>query len=124
MGIEPLVESAAEIESFLERFEYAGYFRNLEPYGEPMLSKRDLYPTVNNFLGDESTDDFIRERFGEFADDERSFFTKLLTVLHYSDGDHTMLDIADLRGCRLDELVPIIELLEEYELLEPIYAPE
>lgn len=124
MGIDPLVESASEIESLLERFEYAGYFRNLQPYGEPMLSKRDLYPTVNNFLGDESTDDFIRERFGEIADDERSFFTKLLTVLHYSDGDHTMLDIAELRGCRLDELAPIIELLEEYELLEPIYAPE
>ncbi|NEU58103.1 DUF4910 domain-containing protein [Halorussus sp. MSC15.2] len=48
MGIAPLVESAETIERVLRNFERGGYYLNQNPHGEPMMSKRDLYPTVND----------------------------------------------------------------------------
>ena len=117
VGVEPLLESAEEIDALLRAFEYAGTFRNRQPYGEPMLSKRNLYPTVNNFLGDESTANFLEEIVDATVEDERTFYERLLTALHYSDGDHSMVDVAERRDCSLVEMIPIVELLAENDLL-------
>jgi aminopeptidase-like protein len=117
IDVEQILESATAVERILKSLEYAGYFRNLEPYGEPMLSKRDLYPTVNNYLGDESTADFLDGRFEVITVDEETFFIRLLRILHYSDGEHPMLDIAEMCGCSIDELAPFVDLLEDNELL-------
>jgi len=130
MGIDPIVASADGVERVLRNFEYAGRFENLQPYGEPMLSKRHLYPTVNNFLGDESTESYLSEQTrAEYMDasaaekitaldiDDRTYFSRLLMLLHYSDGDHDVLDIARRCECTLEELMPIVEVLTDKELL-------
>ena len=53
-----------------------GTFLNLAPKGEPQLGRRGLYPSV----GGVNTD------FEQGA---------LLWVLNFSDGDHSLLDIAE-----------------------------
>jgi len=110
MGIEPLVEAAEIVDRVLELFEYAGYYRNLEPYGEPMLSKRDLYPEVNSpETWSDSTPD-VRDDEGEFLD-------KILTVLNYADSTHSMVEIAERYGGSLEEFVPIVDVLRRHGLL-------
>lgn len=109
MGIEPLVASAEAIEQLLRAFEIAGRFVNQSPHGEPQLGRRELYPNVNR-----------RETWSRSSDtllDERHFLNAVLTVLNYSDGEHSMIEIANRMELPIDRLAPVIERLEECGLL-------
>jgi aminopeptidase-like protein len=107
--IESLVDSADVIEQVLETFEYAGYYINQNPYGEPMMSKRDLYPTINN--PEESTRDDIIQI--------------MMRVLNYSDGNNSIVDISERYGMSVDEMKVAIEQLQQTGLLErKKYIPE
>nr|MBI1232832.1 DUF4910 domain-containing protein [Cytophagales bacterium] len=109
MGIESLVESIDQIETMLKDIEISGKFINLCPYGEPQLGKRGLYPNINapekwKFSSDQ-------------AFDQRTTLNRLLYILNYSDGQINMLDIAKKCNCTIQEMRPIIALLEEHRIL-------
>lgn len=114
MGIETLVDSAAIIENVLAGLEYAGFYLNQSPFGEPMLSKRDMYPTVNapNRWGEEA-DDTENAR----SDVEREFVDKVRLILNYADGNHTMIDSAERYGVEIGEMIPVVDQLCEVGLL-------
>jgi aminopeptidase-like protein len=108
MGIDPLVNASETIERFLRTLEYAGYYMNQQPYGEPMMSKRDLYPTVN------SPDSGSR---GDLT-------TKMMRILNFSDGTNSLVDIAERYNVSIDELEPATDALMNSDLLEPFsYVP-
>jgi aminopeptidase-like protein len=116
MGIEPLVESAATIEAILETVECGGYYERTQPFGEPMLSKYDLYPSVND-PSERKTEGRTTEENSERPAD---FIGNVMTLLNYADGHHSVIDIAseldtfalNLRSC----LVPLLE----NNLLRPV----
>lgn len=113
MTIDALVRSADEIESVLTTLKIGGGFRNTEPYGEPMLSKYDLYPsrnapeTMNN-----STDNIV--------DDDRRFLNAVLRILNRSDGTERMVEIANDYEYSIDEIAPIVAILQRKGLLQRI----
>lgn len=104
MGIKSLVESAEGIEQVLKTIEYGGYYLNQEPYGEPMMSKRDLYPTVNN------PDEY----------DGRDLVRTMMRVLNYSDGTRPTVKIAERYEMPVEDLRVAIEQLCHTGLLEPM----
>ena len=94
MSIASLVRSIDEIEALLKTAEIAGCFCNLSPYGEPALGPRGLYPNINSpATWMDSSDELW---------DSRTFLNRLLTILNYSDGQHTMLDIAAQMSCNIE----------------------
>ncbi|MFB6198935.1 MAG: winged helix-turn-helix domain-containing protein, partial [Halobacteriaceae archaeon] len=102
--------SADALEQILCTAEYAGSFLNTQPYGEPMLSKHDLYPSVNApKTWDNSTDNIIN--------DDRKLLDAVLRILNYSDGKHPMVDIASDHQYALNEMIPIIKMLQNKSLL-------
>jgi aminopeptidase-like protein len=109
MGIAALIQSADQIERLLAGFEEAGTFTNLCPFGEPQLGRRDLYPTLNSHAN--------REKSCDSLADQREMLNQMLTILSYSDGEHTMLSIARRLGCSLRDLAPRIARLEQQQLL-------
>lgn len=116
MKIEKVLESVKTIAAVLRSFERAGYYRNTEPFGEPMLSKRDLYRTVNdpsNWFGDDE------DNSAEGSISESELVNRMMLLLQYSDGDHSAIDIAERYGVSVDELAPAIDRLREAGLLEP-----
>lgn len=113
MGIDSLLDSAKTIERILRVFEYGGYYRNTNPNGEPMLSKRDLYSTVNS-------PDHWSESAKDKTYDQDQFVAQLMRLLNYSDGRHPVVDIAGRFATTTEELVPAIEKLQEVGLLEEI----
>lgn len=123
MGIEPLIESADYVEAVLAEFERAGRYRNLNPCGEPMLSKRDLYPDVSSNTGGEYGTGDLDLGFGEDLTEE-TLLKRVLAVLQYSDGDHALLDVARKRDCSVADLVPVADLLRDHDLLERLDPPE
>ena len=74
---EELAESYAVLWDIIQVLEHDQSYRNLSPYGEPQLGKRGLYPTIG----------------GQAASDA---VMAMLWTLGYSDGQHTLLDIADV----------------------------
>lgn len=109
MRIGSLVESAEIIEQVLRILEYAGYYMNQNPYGEPMMSKRDLYPTMNK--PGQST--------------ERDFTRQMMRILNYSDGNYSIVEIAERYDMPVEEFELAVRTLTESDLLKPFeYTPE
>jgi aminopeptidase-like protein len=78
---------------------------NLSPYGEPQLGKRGLFRTAGGAVAS--------------PDDEKA----MLWLLNLSDGDASLLDIADRSGIAYPVIRRAAERLERAELLAPAPAP-
>ncbi|WP_236789697.1 DUF4910 domain-containing protein [Amycolatopsis sp. GM8] len=73
---------------------------NLSPYGEPQLGKRGLYDS----LGGRS--------------DAKDAQLAMLWVLNLSDGEHSLLDVAERSGLPFDSVVAAASALHDAELLK------
>jgi aminopeptidase-like protein len=78
--------------------------RNTAPYGEPQLGSRGLYRALGGTT---------------IADAQ----LVMLWVLTLSDGDHSMLDIAERAGVPFEAVRDVAQLLEQHGLLVPADEP-
>jgi aminopeptidase-like protein len=87
-------------ESAIEILEGNVKYLNDNPKGEPQLGKSGIYRKVGGAIPD------------------RSLVT-MLWVLNYSDGEHSLLDIAEQSGTPFREVRQAADLLFEHDLLVP-----
>jgi aminopeptidase-like protein len=110
MKIESVIESIETVEQMLKYIEVCGNPINIQPFGEPQLGKRNLYPNMNsNKTRKKSEDKLI---------DGRTQLNRILLVLNMADGENSLIDIANEAGCSVDDLIPILLKLEEKELIK------
>jgi aminopeptidase-like protein len=109
MDIETVVRSASYIETILKRVEISWIYRNLAPYGEPQLGERGLFPSLNS--------PETRGRSSDDLCDQGQFLKRSMMILNYSDGEHSMIDIAARCDCSTSDLEPVITRLEQAGLL-------
>ena len=76
-------------------------YRNLEPFGEPQLGRRGLYGGLGG----------AGRKKREMA---------MLWVLNQSDGEHSLLDIAERSGMPCAVVGEVAEVLREAGLLEEV----
>lgn len=79
---------------------------NLSPYGEPQLSKRDLFPTIGATIGGVTDDALTAGRT-----------SRIMYLLSYSDGNNDLVDIAEKAGVPAWQFIPEINALTEAGLL-------
>jgi aminopeptidase-like protein len=79
VGADELAASYTAVWEIIQILERDQSYRNLSPYGEPQLGKRGLYPT----MGGKAASDAVMA---------------MLWTLGYSDGEHGVLDIAEVSG--------------------------
>lgn len=117
MTIEALFDSLNEIEYILKLQELNGYYINKKPFGEPKLSKYDLYPDINSpTTWGKSTSKKI---------DNRQQLNQILTILNYSDGRHSLVEFAKSLPYALEDYAISIEALKEHDLLDgPFFGEE
>ncbi len=96
-----LAESLRVCGAIVDVLEHNFRYRNLNPYCEPQLGKRNLYRS----MGGESIGNEINAR---------------LWVLNLSDGEHSLLDIADRSGLPFATISEAAELLRESGLLSVV----
>jgi aminopeptidase-like protein len=94
-----LAEALETVESIVEILEGDGRYLNLSPKGEPQLGRRGLYQSLGGGTGG-------RER--ELA---------LLWVLSFSDGRHSLLDVARRSGLPFEAIRAAADALRDHELL-------
>jgi aminopeptidase-like protein len=109
MDLSTLIDSANQLEGVLQALEYAGYFINLKPYGEVQLGRRNLYPNINS--------DDTRSLSTDQKMDNRTQLNNILMILNYCDGNHSMIDIAEMCGISVQKIAPFVDLLEHEKLL-------
>lgn len=96
---EQLVAAYAAVREIVQVLERDQAYRNLSPYGEPQLGKRGLYPSIG----------------GRAASDA---VMAMLWALGYSDGEHTLLDIAEVSDLSFGVLDDAARALVAAQLLE------
>jgi len=109
MDIAHVQDSIDRIEYVLRLVEIGGVFANTKPYGEPHLSKYDLYPTENSHQ--------TRSMSADTLDDGRLRLNLVLQVLSQCDGTRCLVELADDLGINLEQLSPVVETLERNRLL-------
>jgi aminopeptidase-like protein len=97
---ECLVDSFEKYELVFDILENNRRYRNLNPYCEPQLGKRGLYGPVGGQV------------------DRRSREMALLWVLNLSDGEHSLLDIAERANLEFHRIQQAAKALLECRLLE------
>jgi aminopeptidase-like protein len=100
---EKLAASLELCESAIEILEGNVKYLNVNPKGEPQLGKSGIYRKVGGAIP------------------ERSLVT-MFWVLNYSDGEHSLLDIAEQSGTPFREVRQAADLLFEHDLLVPCEA--
>lgn len=101
---EELAESYAAVWQIVRILERDRSYRNLSPYGEPQLGKRGLYPTTGGTAASDAV-------------------MAMLWTLGYSDGDHSILDIAEISGLPYPSLDAAVTALVGAQLLAPLDTP-
>lgn len=95
-----LADSLAKYMSVIDILEHNGFYKNLSPKCEPQLGKRGLYGS-----------------FGGLKD-TKEYQMAMLWVLNLSDGQNSLLDIADRSGIQFSVIHSACEALEQSGLLE------
>jgi len=93
-----LAASLALCEQAFEVLEGNVRYLNTSPRGEPQLGKRGIYRTIGGSIPEES-------------------LVNLLWVLNFSDGDHSLLDIAERSSISFREIRQAADLLLRHDLL-------
>ncbi len=111
MNIAQVIKSTNDIYKIITCIDFSGIYKNLFPFGEPQLGKRDLYPSINNQLS--------REKFSnDNIKNSRNFLDILRYILAYSDTKHDIVDIAKISNINLLEFKNVIDVLIKKKLIE------
>jgi aminopeptidase-like protein len=97
-----LEDTLAKVEAAFDVLERNRTYLNLSPYGEPQLGRRGLYKAV-----------------GGEADQQASQMA-ILWMLNQSDGNNSVLDVAERSELSFDLLARAAETLREHELLAEV----
>lgn len=107
---EHLIRSANEIERILKAIEIDGYYVNNFPYGEIKLDNYDLYPKVSDITKMGLSND---TKF-----DHRAQLNCILLLLNYSDGQHSLSEIAQMYKINILRFNPCINILKKHGLIK------
>lgn len=110
MGIDSIIDSIDRIEQLLINAETGSTYINKSPYGEPQLSKYNLYPSTNSA--------HAREKSSDDKADGRKRLELILHTLSHCDGRQSMVELASQLDIDLDEFRQIVEILEDNGLIE------
>lgn len=111
MRIEQVERAADTLAEFIQVFDFDDInLRNQQPYGEPQLGRRGLYPTMNSPMNRGSSNDA--------SVDQRQTLNRLLMILSLADGQRGLKEISDRIGCGPDALLPIIRELLTNDMLK------
>jgi len=104
------VESVAACLAILER---AGCFKSAVQHGEPMMSKRQLYPTVNAPSSTHRSTEHASPPIDPQIQD-------IMRLVNFADGSRPLINAAVEYDIPPGQYVATVDLLVENELLRPI----
>jgi len=122
ISADALVQSLKLYLLAVEKLEQDLTYQSLQPHGEPMLGQRGLYPNIGGSIRQKAADMSTGhgERKYEVSADRILFGNELDAirwVLFYSDGQTSLLEIAEKTGLPMRQLHEVAERLVQHQLL-------
>jgi len=117
-----LIDSLALYMSAIMNIERNRTYRSLNPSGEPMLGKRNLYPSMGGSQKQKKASDY-KDNVYALADGAATRgddIEAMLWLMFHGDGKTSILDIAEKINMPVSQLFEKAELLCREGLLEPI----
>ena len=123
VSAEALVDSLNLYLLAIEKLELSGIYRSLNPYSEPMLGKRGLYPKTGGMIKQKAVDLEVdhRQRAYRVSANDIVYGDQLDAirwVMFYGDGETELLAVAERTGLPLKQLHETAELLCQHGLME------
>lgn len=110
MNISSVAESINEINQYLRIIDKAGLFEATIQHGEPMLSKRELYPTINSPNID------IRLPNTDSTQDQPRILD-MMRLINFADGNENLIEAARKYEIPPHRYISTVELLLANDLL-------
>ena len=107
--LDSFIATIASLEKILEMHELVSPLERFEPFCEIQLGKRGLYPSINSPLNWSSSSDSIA--------DDREQLRAIMYILSYADGNHDVVDIAELTDIKLSHICKYVSLLKREKIL-------
>ena len=109
VGLNQFLGTISKVEWILKVHEYLKPLKRLEPHCEIQLGKRGLYPNLNSPTN--------RNLSSDSLPDGREQLRAIRYILNYSDGEHTLVDIAKLSKIKIRTLILCLEKLIKEDLV-------
>ncbi len=103
MGIDHVCDSAQKIIKILDMFEGNKVYKRINPYGEPFLSKHNMYPAMNTH--------------GVSHKPKQEYVKELVSLLNYCDGKASLSDVSQATGIDYSLLLNLSQLCVDKGLL-------
>ena len=117
IGPDYLVETLNIYLKVIEKLEKNHIYNSLNPYCEPMLSKRGLYPSIGGQIKpSKSRDNNYNISHDKIITDEDMH--AYIWLMFYSDGETSLLDISEKIDLPLERLFELAQNLQEKGLLK------
>lgn len=118
---ENLIQTLQLYLSAIEKLEKNVVYKSLNPYCEAQLGKRGLYPQTGGSINQlmESNDSVPGEK-KSFQLRYKDELDTILWILFYSDGENSILDIAEKIDTPFQQILELCNKLEKENLLESI----
>jgi aminopeptidase-like protein len=110
MSISAVRESAENIASSLALLERGGKFKSIVQYGEPMMSKRQLYPTIN------APDTDTREHDAK-AEQSDIKIVNMMRLINFSDNQNPLVNVASKYSMQPNEFITLVDYLKKNGLI-------
>ena len=106
----------------IEKLEQNKTYRSLNPYGEPMLGKRGLYPKVGGAIQQKAVEPSTTHAERQYRVDADNILhgnelDAIRWLMFYSDGQTPLLDIAEKTGLPMRQLFEVAQKLIQNGLL-------
>jgi aminopeptidase-like protein len=93
------------------------FYPKSEVYGEPQMGKRELFPEIKKLAYKDTSSKQGRRNFKNLKD-ESLYYHLLMNIISWSDGKHSLLDIAEICEVPIWELYPMIEILKNKKIIQ------
>lgn len=115
MNISSVADSIYEINQYLQILDKAGFFEATIQHGEPMMSKRDLYPNIN------TPDEDIKLPNGQSTKDSPEILD-IMRLLNFADGDNFLIEAGRKYQIPPRQYLSAINLLLNNDLIRYKYT--
>ena len=113
MNIKQLVKSIDTIENILKLNDWIFPLKRYQPYCEPQLGKRNLYPNIGFDI------DEIKKSSDVLVDNAERL-NILVSLLSYADGEHDIIDISKKLNMDVNKFPRVLDLAIKNKLIKQI----
>jgi len=90
--------------------------------GEPQMGKRKLFPKMSELIYRDKVTKNGTRTFKNLKN-ESFYYHLLMNIISWSDGKHSLLDIAEICDVPIWELYPMVEILKDQKIIQLHYKP-